>query len=318
MTVLNSSISINQINYAIALYETGSFSEAADLCCISQSTLSTMIKKLENQINFQLFDRKTKPVELTKEGKLLIGQFKIIHNEYDILLEMAQEAKEAFYGTLNIGIIPTLAPFLLPLFLDKLLTNYPKVEFKIYEITTNEIVNRLKLRELDIGVLSIPIKDKELIETSLFEEDFLVYDARKYSKKKNKYKINDIDVSRLWLLEESHCLSSQIGKICHLKKKHKANRNLVFNSGSILSLLGLVNLNKGITLLPQLVTLQNKIVNQKFVYSLQSPVPVREIGLVTFKHFTKKRLFKILEQEIITAVKPLVKNTRKMHIIEPF
>jgi len=318
MRVLIPSISINQINYVIALYKTGSFSKAAKMCSVTQSTLSTMIKKLEDQISMPLFDRKTKPVKLTSEGELLINQFLVINNEYNNLVELVQETNEVFFGTLKIGIIPTLAPFLLPLILPKLLQQYPTLDLKIFETTTHEIVRKLKLRELDVGILSLPINDEALIEMTLFTEDFLVYDTRRKSKNRTKYKIDDIDVSRLWLLEESHCLSNQIGKICHLKKTHSAYSNLMFNSGSLLSLLELVHINKGITLLPRLATLQKHIVNQSFVFPLTKPVPAREIGLVTYSSFIKKSLLAILEDEIIAAVKPLMEKRKSQNIIKPF
>jgi len=318
MKVLNSSITINQINYLIALHETGSFSAAADMCLVTQSTLSTMIKKLEDQINMPIFDRKTKPIQLTHVGEALISQFTVIHNEFENLLDLIQEENEEFFGTLKIGIIPTLAPFLLPLILPKILTQYPKVDFRIHEITTGEIIHRIKLRSLDVGVLSLPIKDDALTQKSLFKEDFLVYDTRGKSNKKAKYEIKDIDVSRLWLLEESHCLTSQIGKICHLKQKQNVNTNLKFNSGSILSLLEIVHINQGITLLPMLATLNKNIINESFIYPIKNPIPARDIGFVTYKSFIKKRLLTILENEIKLAIAPFNTEKSKQKIIAPF
>lgn len=312
-----SSISLSQIKYVLALEKTGSFSEAAEMCFVTQSTLSTMIKKLEHQIDLTLFNRKSKPLSITPEGKILIQQFKIIYHEYENLTELIQDTKGELYGTLKISIIPTLAPFLLPLFLDKLVSNYPNINFIIHEITTNEIIKLLKSRELDIGILSIPIDNVGLQQKSLFKEDFLVYDTNNLKKSKQKYKVDDIDVSRLWLLEESHCLTNQIGKICHLRKKRKLNQNLVYKSGSILSLLQLVNTNNGLTLLPRLATLNKNIINEKFVFPLTSPCPVREIGIVTHPNFAKKRLLNILEKEIIKAVKPHLKKLRKVEVINP-
>ncbi len=316
---MTSSISISQIKYVLALEKTGSFSKAADICFVTQSTLSTMVKKLENQMDLTLFNRKSKPIQLTDEGAALIEQLKSIYQEYEGLTELIQETKEEFYGTLNIGIIPTIAPFLLPLFLDNILKSYPKVNFSIHEITTNEIAKRIKLRELDIGILSLPLNDKEFIQKTLFTEDFLVYDASSsYSKNKKKYKINDIDVSRLWLLEESHCMTNQIEKICHLRKKRKTSNNLVYNSGSILSLLELVNMNKGITLLPRLASLRKNLIEEKFIYHMEHPIPAREIGIITHQNFSKKRLLDILEKEIKTAVKPYLSKSKKVKVIKPF
>jgi LysR family hydrogen peroxide-inducible transcriptional activator len=208
------SISHSQIKYVIALEKTGSFSEAAERCFVTQSTLSTMIKKLENHIDLKLFDRQKKPIELTAEGKKLINQFKIIENEYENLFDLTNTTKGEFHGTLKIGVIPTIAPFLLPLFLEKVTSKYPHLNLEIYEITTHEVQNRLKLREIDLGLISIPIGDSELNQISLFKEEFLVYDAREQEQVSKRYKIDDIDISNLWLLEESHCMTSQIGKIC--------------------------------------------------------------------------------------------------------
>jgi len=312
------SISISQIKYVLALHKTGSFSKAAELCFITQSTLSTMIKKMEDQMGFKIFDRTSKPIPLTDEGHALIAQFKVLNHEFEVLEEIVQETKEEMYGTLSIGIIPTLAPFLLPLFLDKLVSTYKEIKFSIYEITTSEIIKRLKRRDLDIGILSTPIMDSSLTQKKLFTEDFMIYDASENIKTSKRYKIKDIDISRLWILEESHCLTNQIGTICQLKKKRTIGNNLVFNSGSILSLLELVNSNKGITLLPRLATINKKLIDHKRVYKIETPVPAREIGIVTHPNFAKKRILSVLEKEILTSVKPKLGKGKNRKVINPY
>ena len=315
---MTSSISIHQIKYILAVVKTGSFSKAAELCFVTQSTLSTMVRKAEDQMDLKIFNRKSKPIRLTQEGKILIDQLKLIYNEHEKLYELIQDTKKEFYGTLKIGVIPTLAPFLLPLFLNKMVTKHPNINFSIDEITTNEITKRIKDREMDIGILSLPIKDKELKQKSLFFEDFLIYDVSGPSKPKNKYKVKDIDVNRLWLLEESHCLTNQVGKICHLRKNTKVSQNLVYNSGSILSLIELVNMSNGITLLPRLATLQPHLIDKQLLYIMENPIPVREIGYITHPNFAKKRMLKMLEKEIKEAVKPVLRKSKKVRIIKPF
>lgn len=316
--ILTTSISINQIKYVLALAHAGSFSKAADACFVTQSTLSTMIMKMENQLDLKLFDRKSKPISLTKEGRVLIDQFKVISNEYDNLQELIQRTKEEFYGTLKIGIIPTLAPFLLPLFLDKLITNYPNINFSISEITTQQIVDQIRLRELDIGILSLPLDEKGLQQKNLFKEEFLIYDARENTRESSKYTIKDIDANRLWLLEESHCLTNQIEKICQLRKQRKASNNLTFSSGSILSLLELVNMNKGLTLLPKLATRHKNLINPLCIHHFEQPIPVREVGVITHPNFAKKRLLNILEKEIQSAVEPVLDKGEDIRVIKPF
>lgn len=311
------SISQSQIQYVLALSRTGNFSEAADLCHITQSTLSTMIKRLEEQVNLKLFDRSSKPIQLTSEGEILIKQFRILNHEYENLQELISETRQELFGSLHIGIIPTVAPFLIPLFLSDLIDSYPNINFKIQELTTQEISNHIKTREIDIGILSIPIKGKDFHLRSLYKEDFLIYDIRTAGYPKRKYRVEDIDLSRLWLLEESHCMTHQIGKICHLKNKRNLNQNLEYKSGSILTLLQLVNMNKGLTLLPRLATLNKSIIKEKNLYAFNNPCPVREIGMITHVNFSKKRLLDILEQEITTAVKPYLKRIRNIEVINP-
>lgn len=312
------SISYNQIKYVIALEKCGSFSIAADKCFVTQSTLSTMIKKLEDQLELKLFDRSFKPIVLTLEGERLIDQFRVLENEYDRLMDLGEQMRIGFYGNLKIGIIPTLAPFLLPLFLDRISVSYPDLNLEINEITTQEIINKLKLRELDIGILSIPLEEPDLKQESLFKEEFMVYDARKKTVRSKAYKINDIDISKLWLLEESHCLTSQIGKICQLRNEWVSESNLKLMTGSIFSLLELVKLKKGITLLPELATFNKKVVDPNNICRLASPIPVRDIGMVTTSSFVKKESYDLLKNEIIKSVTPLLGKKRSSVEIPPF
>ena len=312
------SITITQIQYVLALHEKGSFSEAADYCHITQSTLSTMVKKLENEIGFQLFDRKSKPIKLTNEGKALITQCRITQNEYSNLLHSIDELKKKYSGTLKIGVIPTIAPFLLPLFLDQLVTRYPEVNFIISELTTQHLIDDIESRELDIGILSLPITNKKLIQRNLYCEDFLVYDTRmKKPSKEKHYAIEEIDTSRLWLLEEGHCMTHQIEHICQLKSRRKINGNLVYKSGSILSLLELVNQNGGITLLPRLATSKGHLFNGDYFFTIADPIPVRQIGIISHPNFFKRGLLSQIESIIIESVQPyLIKNT-SVNVINP-
>ncbi len=311
------SISISQLKYVIALEKTGSFSDAATECFVTQSTLSTMIRKMEDQLDLKLFDRQQKPIRLTDEGQRLINQIKILDKEYNNLLELFEETKTNFHSTIRIGIIPTLAPFLLPLILDDINQKHPQLILEISEITTKEIVNSLELREIDIGILSIPLKEHHLNEEVLFNEEFIVYDTRSEKHQSKRYKIQDIDLSNLWLLQESHCLTSQIGKICQLKNEWDKVGNIKLMSGSILSLLEMVKLKKGITLLPRLASL-NDVVNSKYIYHLERPVPVRAIGMVTLNSFLKKESYEILKDCITRTVNSHFRKLKSTKTIDPF
>jgi hypothetical protein len=170
-------MNIQQFQYILAVAEHKHFEIAAEKCCITQSTLSTMISKFEDEIGFKIFDRKKKPVQLTNEGKIILEQLTIIVNNIDQLKELTNEVKGEVTGSLTLSVIPTIAPFLLPLFLQDFATKFPNLKIKIREETTSEIVRKLKSRELDIGILSVPLNDKEIIEIKLYDEPFLFFDA---------------------------------------------------------------------------------------------------------------------------------------------
>lgn len=310
------SITLLQIKYLLALEKTGSFSLAAVDCHVTQSTLSTMIRKLEDQLDLLLFNRTSKPVTMTLEGKLLLHQFKQIQHSVETLGELVQETKDDFYGTMRIGVIPTIAPFLFPLFLDKLVISYPNINFIIDEITTDDIVYRLKQRELDVGIVSLPIVDKELVEQVLYYEDFLVYDASQPDIK--NYRVTTMDTNKIWLLEEGHCMRTQVERICMVNKKREFSKNLVYNSGSILSLLELVKINKGMTLIPRLASIRNQLIDENCIYKIAGDTPVRQVGLITHPNFAKKRMLKVLVEHITVAVKPILKKKNNFKIIEPF
>ncbi len=316
--LLISSISIQQIKYIVALSETGSFSEAAEQCFVTQSTLSTMIKKMETEIDLKIFDRSTKPIRLTHEGQHIIKQCKQLLYEYGQLQEVVQQTKQEFHGSLSIGIIPTLAPFLLPLFLDDLVTKYPGIDFRINEITTQEITSKILSRDLDLGILSTPLHEKGIMESTLFNEEFLIYDASENSRKAKKYSIDDLDIDRMWLLEESHCMTQQIEKICHLRKKRTLKKNLMYKSGSFLSLLQFVHLNKGLTLLPRLATLQSKLIDPNYLFPIAGQTPVREIGIVFHPNFSKDKMRSALEEEILQKVRPYLRKKRNIQVIQAF
>ena len=210
-------MNIQQIEYVLAVKELGNFSSAAEKCNITQSTLSTMIGKLEEQIGIQIFDRKTKPVSITKEGDVLIKQMKIIAFELDRFKETTQMLKGELVGHLSIGVIPTVAPYLLPGFLNDFAREFPKMEFTVSEMTTGQIIESLKRRELDLGILATPLNQNEIVELHLYNESFVLYDCSGVNYSSEAVSISEINFENLWLMEEGHCLSTQVLNICDFK-----------------------------------------------------------------------------------------------------
>lgn len=310
-------MNIQQFQYILAVAELRHFEQAAEKCFISQSTLSTMIGRFEDEIGIKIFDRKTKPVSITQEGKEILFQLQIITKELDALKNKVQELKGEMIGELNIGIIPTVAPYILPLFLKEFSLQFPKVKTIVQEMRTTEIQQALKNRTIDIGIAAVPLEDSELIEQTVYNEPFLLFDPSSEIKN-NEIEIKQIDYERLLLLEEGHCLHSQVVQICNLSHHTKKAAHFEFRAGSIDSLIRFTKANKGLTLLPYLATIDMNEDDKKHLRTFSNPVPIRSIGLLTHRHFVKKRLLTTLQNIIQNTITPLlVKDNNKTSLIKP-
>jgi len=294
-------MNIQQFNYILAVAEFKHFELAAEKCNITQSTLSTMISKFEEEIGIEIFDRKKKPVQVTKEGSAIIEQLKIITNDIDQLKEITKEVKGEINGNLTLSVIPTIAPFLLPLFLQDFAAKFPNLSIVVREETTSEIVRKIKSRELDIGILSIPIEDKDITEVKLYDEPFVFFDAS--DAENSSVSIQKINTNNLCLMEEGHCMRTQVLKLCDLNKTSIDTKlNFEYKAGSIDSLLRFVKANRATTLLPYLSIADFSENEKKHVSYFSEPVPYRSIGLVVHRHFVKKRLLVTLQKNITEKI----------------
>lgn len=310
-------MNIQQIKYAIAVAEVQSFGKAAEKCFITQSTLSTMISRLEGELGLQLFDRKKKPISTTKEGAAILKQLRIINKELETLEEVVGDLKGEASGQLSIGVIPTVAPYLLPLFLNDFVQQYPTIKFVVSEVTTEQIIKGLENRSLDIGILSTPLQHNTLVEKPLYKEPFLLFDKTKVRSKKN-IEVSEIDRNRLWLLNEGHCLRTQVETICDLHTERDDNLNLEYKSGTIDTLMKFVRKNQAITLLPYLATLDLSKEDTAYLHPIAAPQPAREISLVVHQHFVKKRILQAIQESIREVITPLLSSQPlKKRLIAP-
>ena len=223
-----------QLEYVIAIDTWRHFATAAAKCFVTQPTLSMQVQKLEEELGVRLFDRSKVPVVPTAEGVEVIQQARVVLQEAERLGEIVRQRQGEMVGELRIGILPTLAPYLLPLFLNSFLSQYPGIRLKITELTTEAIVERLKKNLLDAGLLATPLHDPGLFEQPLFYEAFVVYVSPAEPAYKKRYVLaDDIDVRHLWLLEEGHCMRSQIMHLCELKTRVYGESNFQYEAGSI-------------------------------------------------------------------------------------
>lgn len=288
-------MNLQQFEYILALDAQRHFAKAAEQCHVTQPTLSMMIQKLEEEIGQKIFDRSRQPVLPTQGGEELIRQARVILKEVERFGEIARAQEKSLSGTLRVGIIPTLSPYLLPLFLQDFMRNYPEIHLKISERTTSTLVDSLHKGMLDAAILVTPLNDPTLQESQLFYEPFVVYSSHTYPK---KYLLpEDIDPNQLWLLEEGHCFRSQILNICELRSKNQLQ--IEYEAGSLETLKRMVDTQKGVTLLPELATLHLSPEEQVRIKRFANPEPTREVSIVTHRHLVKQRLVEALKNEIL-------------------
>jgi LysR family transcriptional regulator, hydrogen peroxide-inducible genes activator len=310
-------MTIQQLEYIIALDTYRHFGKAALHCNIAQPSLSIQIQKLEEELKTTIFSRTKKPITATETGVIIIEQARKILSECGTINQLIQQQKNTVEGNLKIGIIPTLAPYLLPLFLLQFIKKYPLVNLKISELTTDKIIRRLKNGMIDIGILATPLTQKELHEDFLFNEEFVAYVSKKEKIFEKKYLLPaDIDVNKMWLLEEGHCLRSQTLNLCELQKNASIQKHLDYESGSIETLKRFVEKNEGITLLPELATIDMSVGKKAMLRYFKSPAPVREISMVTNKGFVKTRLANVLKESIIEHLPQEVSNKKTIKRID--
>lgn len=304
-----------QLEYIVALDTSKHFAKAAAHCNITQPSLSMQVQKLEEELGVQVFIRTT-PVTTTETGQIVIEQAKKILAEARMMQQLIQQEKNIVAGTLKIGIIPTLAPYLLPQFLQAFIKQYPQVRLSIHELTTESIVRQLKNGSLDAGIMATPLNIAELKEEFLFNEEFVAYVSRKEKLFNKKYLLpDDIDVHSMWLLEEGHCLRSQVMNLCALQKDASIERHFDYAAGSIETLKNFVDKNGGITLLPELATYDMNSAKKNMLRYFKSPAPVREISLVTLKTYTKTRLIHILKQTVLENLPSQMERKKKVNVI---
>lgn len=307
-------MTIVQLEYVVAVDICKSFAKAAKTCYVTQPTLSMQIKKLEEELGVLLFDRSKKPVMTTDIGRKIIDQAKLSLLEFRKIKDLIQEETDEVKGTLRLGIIPTLSPYLLPLFITDFIKKYPQVNLIIEELMSEQIVVKLDNDALDLGILVTPLKEKNLVETPLFYESFVVYMSTSHPlTKEQEISFDDLDINDMWLLKEGHCFRNQAINICADQLLKESKNQLKFESGSLETLKRIVESQYGYTLLPELAVPMDEL-KKKYIKKFKNPEPVREVSIVVHRSFLKKRLITLLKEEILSHL-PMhlqIKGERKL------
>jgi LysR family transcriptional regulator, hydrogen peroxide-inducible genes activator len=291
-------MTLQQLEYIVAIDTHRHFVTAAEKCFVTQPTLTMQVKKLENEIGLPIFDRSKHPTEPTTMGEKIIVKARQVLREANQLKELISSDKQSIEGTFSLGIIPTVAPYLLARFIGKFTNKYPKTRLIVEELKSEEIISRLKNDTLHIGILATPLDDKSIREIPLYNEPFLFYGQPKHPAHKVKNLTSTVlKTNELWLLNQGHCFREQLVNICTSAKK--TQHAFEYESGSIESLKQMVQYNGGYTLVPQLAI---SSLDKGFVKPFSSPQPSREISLIVHNSYTKEALLNNIHAAIIDAI----------------
>tara|TARA_B110000967_G_C18844159_1_gene541030 strand:+ start:440 stop:1378 length:939 start_codon:yes stop_codon:yes gene_type:complete len=309
-------MTITQLHYVLAVAEYQNFTKAAKKCFVTQPTLSMQIQKLEDQLKVQIFDRSKKPIELTEVGRKIVNQAKNIVNEADRINDIVDQQKGFIGGEFRLGIIPTVMPTLLPMFLKTFIKRYPKVKLKIEELTTEEIIQRIKDGHLDAAIAATPLKQEQIKERVLFYEPFVGYVPQNHRlSSKSKLEVSDLDIDEMLLLEDGHCFRDGVLNLCKALKSQNTDE-FQLESGSIEMLIKLANEGMGMTLLPYLHTLDLKDNEKENLLFFNEPSPAREVSLIYHKSELKIQITDALHSTISGIIRGAI-AFQNVQIISP-
>jgi len=298
-------MTITQLKYVLAVAEYQNFTVASEHCFVTQPTLSMQIQKLEDELDTKIFNRNKKPIQLTEIGVKIVEQAKIIVDESHRINDIVDQQKGYIGGDFKLGIIPTIMPTLLPLFLKVFIRKYPKVNLKIEEITTEEIIKKLTDGHIDVAIAATPLENDLINERVLYYEPFVgfVPNDHRFSNDK-KLEVESLSIEDILLLEDGHCFKESILNLCNTLGTKK--RSFQLHSGSFDTLVKLSKEGLGMTLLPYLQTLDIPDSDKSFLKEFKEPVPAREVSIIYHKSQLKIQLIDVLKEVIDSVIRGVI------------
>ena len=294
-------MTLQQLEYILAVNQFRHFAKAAEYCRVTQPTLSAMIQKLEEELDTRIFDRSQQPVCPTPVGIHIIEQAQNILVQANRIKNIIEEEKHSLTGTFKLGILPTVAPYLLPRFFPQLMKKYPDLDIRVVEMKTNDIKKALQTGEIDAGIVASLAGMEELQQTPLFYEQFFAYVSREDALFNNEViRTSDLNGEQLWLLDEGHCFRDQLVRFCQMKSARASQ--LAYHLGSMETFMRMVESGKGVTFIPELAVLQLGDAQKELVRSFAIPCPTSQVVLLTNKNFIRHTLLEVLVKEIKLSV----------------
>lgn len=294
-------MTLQQLEYIVAVYRTRHFVKAAEACGVTQPTLSAMIQKLEAELDVKLFERSSQQVMPTAIGKVVVEQAWKVLNRARKLKDIVAEEKKSLTGTFRLGILPTIAPYLLPRFFPRLMRENSSLEIRVVEMKTADIRRAIDRGEIDAAVMVDTGDLDDYALTTLFYEQFLAYvsPSDQLSAKKS-IKTSDLSNELLWLLDEGHCFRDQLVKYCQLKAAKSSQS--AYSLGSIETFMRIVENGQGMTFIPELATMQLTPTQKELVRPFAIPIPTREVVMATSKSFVRQSLLDMIVGQIRNSV----------------
>ena len=310
-------ITLTQLEYIVAIDEFRHFATAAEKCFVTQPTVSMQIKKLEDELGVIIFDRSRQPVVPTDIGAKLIAQARIALAASERIKENIKEERQEVEGSLKIGIIPTLAPYLLPIFIGHYIRKYPGVKVEVEELVSEEIIRRLKHDLLDVGLFVTPYSDEKIMEKPVFYEEMLVYAHPDHELlRQPEISLKDIATPEIWMLGDGHCFRDQVVNLCAIAGIQHNLLPFEFESNSLETLMKIVDVEGGFTLIPELALQYMSEEKKRQVRALSANKPLREVSVIYSRHYTKQKLISLLCDEIRAVVPPHLLDAKRGEVVE--
>ncbi|MFI3261592.1 MAG: hydrogen peroxide-inducible genes activator [Rikenellaceae bacterium] len=292
-------MTIVQLEYLVAIANYESFSAASEHCCVTQPSLSTQIKNLESELGVVLINRNVKRFQLTEVGKMVVENAKRVISDFYSIKESVDTMKNTCKGVIRVAVIPTIAPYLIPKFAPVFANEYKDVNLEVREMTTPNIIDALEKDKIDIAILAggfMPANT--IVEKDLYNEKFLLYCSEKnplYNKK--RVNVEEIDTVQMMLLSDGHCLRTQIVDLCGIVTPK--GRNLRFESGSLETLMRVVDNTNNVTIIPEMAVNTLSAEQKLRLRELNSEFAFRRISMATSKNFFKHNIYKALSDLLI-------------------
>lgn len=302
--------SLQQLEYIVAVEKLRHFGKAADQCHVTQPTLSMQIQKAEEEIGFPIFDRIKKPIVPTAKGLKFITQAKVLLREHHKLMDISRHQGTETSGDFRLGVIPTIAPYVLPLFIEAFSRDFPKIQLYVDELKTDTIVQQLHDDMLDAGLLATPLHESGLSERPIFYEPFYLYVAKSHPlNARKRIKEEDLDGHEMWLLTDGHCFRNQIVRYCSPAAGEGVFPNVQFEGGNLDTLRYLIRKSQGYTLVPALfVETLSESEKRDYVREFEKPIPTREVSLVFRRDQWKSDILKALQDTIVKKLPPSLRT----------